>query len=147
MALVQDWPRIPAAARESVFARLRRAGPATAALLDTEAPWTASPPAPSAPNFRDNAVFRRADGNAAEPAGGDLDLTAGWGHAGQGGVTMPGRGKTAPQGTDALDIYLNDSTCGATSPSRLELHHRRLPSHQKMLSYPRKTSACRPLTP
>ena len=33
------------------------------------------------------------DGRPINPDAGDLGLTAGWGHAGQGVVTMPGRGK------------------------------------------------------
>jgi hypothetical protein len=37
-----------------------------------------------------------------------LDLTAGWGHAGKGGVTMPGRGKLIRRDHGACDIFLND---------------------------------------
>jgi hypothetical protein len=32
-------------------------------------------------------------GGAINPNAGELDLTAGWGHAGKGGITMPGKGK------------------------------------------------------
>jgi len=88
------------------------------------------------------AVFTRLDGQPVDPDAGDLDLTAGWGHAGKGGVTMPGRGKVLPgtagilpalpgnagvppaqSGQDArgpreaYDIYLNDRTCWRNVPA------------------------------
>ncbi|HPL64400.1 MAG TPA: hypothetical protein PK587_11590 [Syntrophales bacterium] len=37
-----------------------------------------------------------------------MDLTAGWGHAGKDGITMPGKGKLIRHNTGAYDIYLND---------------------------------------
>jgi len=48
------------------------------------------------------------DGKPVYPEGGDLDLTAGWGHAGKDGITMPGKGKLIRHNTGAYDIYLND---------------------------------------
>jgi hypothetical protein len=39
------------------------------------------------------AVCVRVDGKPINSDADDLDVTAGWGHAGQGGVTMPGRGR------------------------------------------------------
>jgi hypothetical protein len=54
------------------------------------------------------AVFQRVDGKHASPEAGDLDLTAGWGHAGKGGVTMPGKGKLIRRDDGACDIFLND---------------------------------------
>jgi len=68
------------------------------------------------------AVFTRVDGQPVNPDAGDLDLTAGWGHAGKGGVTMPGRGKieetlNAQRSTfNAQDVYLNDATCWRNVP-------------------------------
>jgi hypothetical protein len=35
----------------------------------------------------------RAGGGNLDPQAGDLAVNAGWGHAGRGGVTMPGKGK------------------------------------------------------
>ena len=49
----------------------------------------------------------------------DIDLTAGWGHAGQGGVTMPGRGRiedTLNPPERSLDIYLNGTTLWRNVP-------------------------------
>jgi hypothetical protein len=66
------------------------------------------------------------DGKPAKPEAGDLDMTAGWGHAGKGGITMPGKGKVVVSGSfggsatadgmetvlakqaPSLDIFLND---------------------------------------
>ncbi len=45
-----------------------------------------------------------------------MELTAGWGHGGKGGVTMPGRGKIADQGNGMLDIFLNERTCWRNVP-------------------------------
>ncbi|MBM4163059.1 MAG: hypothetical protein FJ222_01240 [Lentisphaerae bacterium] len=57
------------------------------------------------------AVCVRADGRQVNPDTGDLDLTAGWGHVGQGGVTMPGRGRVEEtlNAQRSLNIYLNDT--------------------------------------
>ena len=67
--------------------------------------------------------LRRDDGKQANPANGDLDVTAGWGHAGKGGVTMPGRGKVqrsegGSQRSDrtCYDIFLNDDCCWRNVP-------------------------------
>ena len=69
-------------------------GREVAALLDTETPV----PGVTTGKIRDDlkavGVFTRVDGKQVNPDTGDLDLTAGWGHAGKEGVTMPGRGKT-----------------------------------------------------
>ena len=61
-------------------------------------------------------MFTRTDGKKVNPDGGDLELTAGWGHAGKEGVTMPGRGKVESAG-GALDIYLNGLTCWRNVPA------------------------------
>jgi hypothetical protein len=87
-----------------------------AALLDTEAPV----PGVTAGKIRDElksiAVFQRVDGKPAKPESGDLDLTAGWGHAGKGGVTMPGKGKLVRRDHSECDIYLNENTCWRNIP-------------------------------
>jgi hypothetical protein len=62
------------------------------------------------------AVFQRLDGKPAQPGEGDLDLTAGWGHAGKGGVTMPGKGRLNRREDGALDVCLNDVACGCNVP-------------------------------
>ena len=89
----QDWPRIPLPKAKDALLASAALGRQVAALLDTETPV----PGVTAGKIRDDlrtvAVFQRVDGKAANPDAGDLDVTAGWGHAGKGGVTMPGKGK------------------------------------------------------
>jgi hypothetical protein len=60
----------------------------------------------------------------------NLSLTVGWGHAGQNGVTMPGKGKLetrafdpdetiAALGQSTHDIYLNNSACWQNVPEKV----------------------------
>jgi hypothetical protein len=87
------------------------------------------------------------DGGTINVASGDLAVTAGWGHAGKGGVTMPGKGKIVERdytpeertaiesGAEALglsaseaftrlgdttrDIYLNDRAYWCNVPAKV----------------------------
>jgi hypothetical protein len=145
-ALRQDWPRVPLpggdcsgpgatpsgiggqrSARRTEFtdvlATSAALGRQVAALLDTETPV----PGVTTGRIRDDlktvAVFSRVDGKPAKPEAGDLDLTAGWGHGGKGGVTMPGRGKVQRSEGDSqrsdracFDIFLNDDCCWRNVP-------------------------------
>ena len=45
-----------------------------------------------------------------------MDLTAGWGHAGKGGVTMPGKGKLIRHDDGAYDVFLNETACWRNVP-------------------------------
>ncbi len=146
-ALRQDWPRVPLPdSRESLqaFAVLGRQ---VAVLLDVETPV----PGVTAGTIRDDlrkiAVFVRVDGKPAQPEAGDLDVTAGWGHAGKGGVTMPGKGKVFDHG-DALDIYLNGIACWRNVPKAVwEYTIGGYQVIKKWLSYREKELLGRGLTP
>jgi fido (protein-threonine AMPylation protein) len=119
-ALRQDWPRIPL---PKTLARLRAStdlGRRVAALLDTETPVAGVTAGDIRPELRPLAGIVRRDGQPLEEA--DFALTAGWGHAGKDGVTMPGRGRVearavpdgemdARLGDRVLDVYLNDRAC------------------------------------
>ncbi len=143
-ALRQDWPRVPLpgwgvdaasrrvsdgvdatssshATRRDAASTLRASaalGRRVAALLDSATPV----PGVTCGALRDDlkaiAVCVRADGRPINPDAGDLDLTAGWGHAGQGGVTMPGRGKVEEtfDAQRSLDVYLNATTLWRNVP-------------------------------
>ena len=62
---------------------------------------------------------------------GNLRLTAGWGHAGQNGVTMPGKGKLETRGYTAEeagspllgqrthDVFLNETACWRNVPEQV----------------------------
>jgi len=89
--------------------------------------------------------LRHAEGGNLNPAAGDLELRAGWGHKGKGGVTMPGKGKTVLRdyseseraafasvpphhhadalkdalGEQTLGVYLNDVAFWSNIPTRV----------------------------
>jgi len=143
-ALRQDWPRIPLPATKDALLASAALGRQMAALLDTETPVAGVTAGKINEELKAVAVFTRTDGQPVNPDAGDLDLTAGWGHAGKGGVTMPGRGKVertedggrrAAEGGEqkpadhgvtpasdfrppasGLDIYLNGQTCWRNVP-------------------------------
>ncbi len=88
------------------------------------------------------------DGKPAKPEAGDLDLTAGWGHAGKGGVTMPGKGKLIRREDGAYDIFLNDVACWRNVPETVWDYT--IGGYQvikKWLSYREKPLLGRGLTP
>jgi hypothetical protein len=77
-----------------------------------------------------------------------LDLTAGWGHAGKGGVTMPGKGKLIRRDDGAYDIFLNDDSCWRNIPETVWDYT--IGGYQvikKWLSYREKPLLGRSLTP
>jgi hypothetical protein len=116
-ALRQDWPRIPLPKTKDSLAASAALGRQVAALLDTEAPVPGVTAGKIQDEMKDIAVFQRVDGKPANPAAADLDLTAGWGHGGKGGVTMPGKGKLVLRPDGAYDIFLNDDACWRNIPA------------------------------
>lgn len=146
----QDWPRIPLPKDKKALLASAGLGRQIAALLDTETPV----PGVTSGKIRDDlkgiAVFRRVDGKPANPDAGDLDLTAGWGHAGKAGVTMPGRGKmqASKDGPSAYDVYLNDAACWRNVPEAVwEYTIGGYQVIKKWLSYREKPLLGRGLTP
>jgi hypothetical protein len=105
-ALRQDWPRVPLAESKKALLASGELGRQVAALLDTEQPVPGVTEGKPRPELRSIAILARIDGKQLDDAV-DLDVTAGWGHAGKDGVTMPGKGKIE-QHENAYDIYLND---------------------------------------
>ncbi len=116
-ALRQDWPRIPLPKATDSLVGSAAIGRQVAALLDTEAPVPGVTTGKIREELKNIAVFQRVDGKPANPAAADLDLTAGWGHAGKGGVTMPGKGKLVQRPDGAYDVYLNDDACWRNIPA------------------------------
>ena len=64
-----------------------------AAFLDTEAEVKGVTAGRITPPFRSVGVLTRVGGGSLDPNAGDLAVTAGWGHAGGDGATMPGKGR------------------------------------------------------
>ncbi len=141
----QDWPRVPLPSTAKALRASAELGRLVAALLDTEAPVPGVTSGTIRPELKLIASPTRAGGGALKES--DLGVTAGWGHAGKGGVTMPGKGKLVDrdcteaerkaivEGAPALglsarqalellgertyDVYLNDTAYWANIPARV----------------------------
>lgn len=93
----QDWPRIPLPDSKDLLLALAALGRQIASLLDTEtavgAPLVgALRGRAQGPPLQDIAVPTRVGGGQLDDAK-DFAVTAGWGHGGKGGITMPGKGR------------------------------------------------------
>jgi len=144
----QDWPRIPLPAKKDLLLSSAELGRQIAALLDTETPVKEVTTGKIRDDLKGVAVFKRIDGKQANPATGDLDVTAGWGHAGKDGVTMPGKGRLIDRGNGSYDVFLNEHTCWSNVPK--EVWEYVIGGYQvikKWLSYREKTLLGRGLTP
>ncbi len=122
-----------------------------AALLDTETPVEGVTCGRIRDELRPVGVFQRFDGKPARPESGDLDLTAGWGHGGKGGVTMPGKGRITRRDVDGqtvLDVHVNADTCWRHIPEAVwDYTIGGYPVLKKWLSYREKPLLGRGLTP
>ena len=116
-ALRQDWPRIPLADSKELLLASAALGRKVASVLDTETAFDVGAPlgvpwVGQAPPLQKIGVPTRVDG---KPLGEskDLAVTAGWGHAGKGGVTMPGKGRLIERDytPEERDTVLGDRTC------------------------------------
>lgn len=87
----KDWPRIPLPEKKELLEASAALGEKVAALLNTEKTVAGVTAPPIKPEIQTIAVITREDGGQLQPK--ELAVTAGWGHAGQNGVVMPGRGK------------------------------------------------------
>jgi len=114
----QDWPRIPLPRTKEVLLESVELGQRVASFLDTEKPVEGVTIGGIDSRLKSIGVITRVEGGAIRPDKGELDLTAGWGHAGKDGVCMPGTGKYVERkqedeelkkmfGDETLDIYLN----------------------------------------
>ncbi len=92
-ALRQHWPRVPLPASKEALLASAELGRQVAALLDTESPVKGITAGTIRPELRAIGTVARSGGGKLDPDAGDLDVAAGWGHAGKGGVTMPGKGR------------------------------------------------------
>ena len=182
-ALRQDWPRVPLPGWGALSAggptsasageRTRRSaslqtsaalGRRIAALLDTDTPVPGVTSGKIRPELKEIGLLTHVDGKHLDPDAGDLDLTAGWGHAGKGGVTMPGKGRSrrsevggqlkaesgeqrSEVGGQSLDVFLNANVYWRNIPQPVWEYT--LGGYQvikKWLSYREKPLLGRPLT-
>ena len=132
-SLRMDWPRVPLPAIQDALAASAALGRQVAALLDSEQPVPCVTVSPVRPELRPIALVSTVCGKL-DPDSGDLDITAGWGHGGKGGVTMPAKGKLIQRqytpeelsaltetgqllGATTFDIFLNDKVYWKNIPS------------------------------
>ena len=155
-ALRQDWPRIPLPASLDVLRASVALGREVAALFDTETPVAGVTVGTIRPELKVIASPARLDGQLLGVA--DFALTAGWGHSGQGRVTMPGRGRVEDRaaspaeaasafGSTTHDVYLNTQACWRHVPAPVWSYT--LGGYQvlkKWLSYREQGLLGRPLT-
>jgi hypothetical protein len=130
-ALRQDWPRISLPDSKELLLASAELGKKIAALLDTEQDVRAV----REPPLQGIAAFILQSGMTLNEAE-HFAITAGWGHAGQGGVTMPGKGKMLDRdyskkeraslgeaikvlGERTCDVYLNEFACWSNIPLRV----------------------------
>jgi hypothetical protein len=87
-----DWPRVPLPSTKELLIHSAELGRRIAELLDTESSVHSVTAGKIVDPFRTIGTISHAGGKPLNPAE-DLKVTAGWGHAGKGGITMPGKGR------------------------------------------------------
>jgi hypothetical protein len=92
-ALRQDWPRIPFPASKRTLLESAKLGRSLAALLDADIPVERVTAGKLRPELSVIGLISRDGGGSLNPDAGDLEISAGWGHFGNGGAVMPGKGK------------------------------------------------------
>ncbi|MBD2385142.1 type ISP restriction/modification enzyme [Cylindrospermum sp. FACHB-282] len=133
--LRENWPRIPLPNSQSALLASAGLGKQIAALLDTEITVSGVTSGIIHSELKTIAVISRVGGGQLNPDTGELAITAGWGNAGKGSITMPGKGKinsrsytpeelTAISSIDLLgkntcDIYLNEIAYWRNVPSKV----------------------------
>ncbi len=118
-ALRQDWPRVPLPKTKAALLASAELGRQIAALLDTEHEVSSVTSGTIRSELKTIGVLTRVGGGQLKLPD-ELKVIAGWGHAGQNGVTMPGKGKIVERPhKPELDIYLNDVAYWANIPQRV----------------------------
>jgi hypothetical protein len=159
----QDWPRIPLPAKRKDLIASADLGRQIAMLLDPETPVTGVTAGKVRPELKLLGVAAKVGGG--QLAGNDFAVTARWGIAGKGGITMPSTGDSRPRefsaaerealgksglallGPDTLDIHLNDAAYWRNVPRQVWEYT--LGGYQvlkKWLSYREQALLGRPLT-
>ena len=145
----QDWPRIPLPATQDALLASAELGRSIAALLDSETQVAGVTCGKIRDDLKAIALCQRVDNKQINPDAGDLELTAGWGHAGKEGVTMPGRGRVevSSGSTGCIDVYLNSDVCWKNIPQATwEMTIGGYQVLKKWLSYREKSLLSRSLT-
>lgn len=171
----RDWPRIPLPDSRKALDESAALGRQVAALLDTEAEVSGMTAGNVESIFRTIGVLAKVGGGSLDVDAGDLAVTAGWGHAGKDGVTMPAKGRIVQRpyeaaeldaisqaakargfsqqqalellGQDTRDVYLNDKAYWRNVPANVwEYFIGGYQVIKKWLSYREQELLGRPLT-
>jgi hypothetical protein len=121
-AIRDGWPRIPLPDSKRALLASAELGGEIAALLDTTASVSGITVGTPHSALKSVATITRSGGGLLVQT--DLALTAGWGHAGKGGVTMPGRGSLLERkysATEQKGIVEGSSAVGISGKKALEL--------------------------
>ncbi len=104
-ALRQDWPRIPLPSSRERLLASAELGRQVAALLDPDTPVEGVTTGSIRPELKVIGAIQTVSGRGLDDE--ELKVMAGWGHAGQNGVTMPGRGRRSrrPYSEDELAAF------------------------------------------
>ncbi len=120
-ALRQDWPRIPLPLDRDALQASAMLGRQVATLLEPQQAVPGVTRGAIRAELRVIASLMRVGRGPINPEAGELTVTVGWGHAGQAGVTMPGKGRAVERaytaderaaiiaGTQVLDISEDDA--------------------------------------
>jgi hypothetical protein len=100
----RDWPRIPLPDRRKALQASAALGRKVAALLDTEGDLLGVTAGAVEGLFRSVGVLTKVGGGELDPDAGDLAVTAGWGHSGKEGVTMPAKGRIVERPFDKDEL-------------------------------------------
>jgi len=126
-AIRMCWPRVPLPAESVVLRHSAELGRRLSDLLDPDTPVSGVTSGPINQQIRHLATLRHDEAKTIDPASGDLEITAGWGHMGRDGIAMPGSGKLLERngdfvpglGTSVVDVYLNNQVCWSSIPKRV----------------------------
>jgi hypothetical protein len=153
-ALRQDWPRIPLPDSRDLLFHSADLGEKIVALFDTEHGFAGVTDGKLEKPINTIGVISRVGGgqlqtdeDESDGKRSELRITAGWGHGGKGGITMPGKGKVIQRdytvterhaidegasrlglsaeeilihlGGSTFDVYLNDVAYWRNIPSRV----------------------------
>jgi len=99
----RDWPRIPLPDSRKALEASAALGRQVAALMDTEAEAPGVTGGKIEAFFKTVSVLPKTGGGSLAPDAGDLAVTAGWGHAGKDGVTMPAKGRIVERPFDKAE--------------------------------------------
>lgn len=129
-ALRQDWPRIPLPDSRGALFTSAALGRQVAALLDMESPVGGVTSGDIRPELRMMGVLSLTE-NRGPDSDTDFQVTAGWGHAGKDGVTMPAKGKYVSRAYNAEELR-----SAGVSPASLRTGAVETPECQRGESFP-----------